>query len=117
MSYQQPPAPPPPPGGGYGQQPYGVPRQPTTPPLAIVSLVLGILGVFPCCGVLVFGIGAAVTGYLAKKEIAGSQGLKKGAGLAQAGFILGIVGIALGVLVWILNLSGAIDTSFTTNTN
>jgi len=115
MSYQ---APPPPPDGGYGQQPYGgVPQPVQTSPLAIVSLVLGILGVFPCCSVLVFGIGATITGYLAKKDIAQSNGLKKGAGMAQAGFILGIVGIVLGVLIWVLNLTGAIDSTFTTNVN
>ncbi|CUR54054.1 conserved hypothetical protein [metagenome] len=114
MSYQPPPPPPP---GGYGQPPYGgmPPQQPTTPPLAIVSLVLGILGVFPCCAILVFGIAAVVTGHLAKRDIAASQGYKKGAGLAQAGFILGIVGIVLGIVWWVLTAFGSMDTSFTTN--
>jgi len=103
--------------GGYGQQPpsYGMPTPGAgagkTPPMAIVSLIAGILGI-PCCGCFVFGIVAAVTGYLAKKEIAESQGTKGGANLAQWGFILGLVGIGLGVLVTILRLTGVIDTSY-----
>jgi hypothetical protein len=107
MSYEPPP---PPPGGGYGQQPgYGAPQPQSTSVLAVVSLVTGILGVFPCCGIFVFSIAAAITGFLAKKEIAESSGAKKGAGLAQAGFILGIVGLALGGLYWILVVAGTLD--------
>jgi len=105
MSYE---APPPPPGGGYGQPQYGA--QPAkTSVLAIVSLVTGILGIFPCCGLFVFGIAGAVTGYLAKKEIAESNGAKTGAGLAQWGFILGVIGIALSVLYWVLVAAGTLD--------
>jgi hypothetical protein len=101
MSYQ---APPPPPDGGYGQQPgygYGAVPQKTSV-LAIISLVTGILGIVPCCTVFVFGIAATVTGYLARNEIATSQGAKKGAGLAKAGLILGIIGIVLSIAYWIL---------------
>ncbi len=117
MSYEAPPPPPPPPppGGGYGQPPYGASQPASTSVLAIVSLVLGILGIIPCCGVLVFGIGAAITGNLAKKEIASSNGLKKGAGMAQWGFILGLIGIALGVLYWIGIATGTVNASFSTN--
>ncbi len=116
-----------PPAGDYGQQPgyggynapppqFGAPPQGAgkTPPLAIVSLIAGILGI-PCCGCFVFGIAAAITGYLAKKEIAESGGTKGGAGLAQWGFILGLVGIGLGVVVTILQLSGAIDSNYSYN--
>ena len=52
---------------------------------------------------------AVVTGYLAKKEIAGSGGAKTGGGLAQAGFILGIVGVVLGLVLLILQVSGAVN--------
>lgn len=108
------------PAGGYGQQPpsYGMPTPAAgsgkTPPMAIVSLVAGILGI-PCCGCFVFGIVAAITGYLAKKEIAESQGTKGGASLAQWGFILGLVGIGLGILSTILSLTGVIDTNYNYN--
>lgn len=100
-------APPPP---GYGQQQYGM--APRTNPLSIVSLVTGIIGVFPCCTILVFGIAAAITGYLARNQIAASNGQQKGDGMAKAGLILGIVGIALGVLVWILNLAGVLSSNY-----
>jgi putative exporter of polyketide antibiotics len=79
-----------------------------------VALVTGILGI-PCCGCFILGIVAAVTGYLAKKEIAESNGAKTGAGMAQAGFILGIIGIALSVIALALRVTGVIDTTYTTD--
>ena len=83
---QQPPGYPPPGApGGYGQAP------PQTSPLAIVSLVLGIVG-FLCCTFFVLSIGAVVTGFLARKQIEESQGRLKGSGMATAGLILGAVG-------------------------
>jgi len=110
---QQPPPPgqqPPPPGygydQGYGQQP------PKNSVMAISSLVLGILG-FVCCGCGLFSIAAIVLGVLGKKEIAESNGAKTGAGMAQAGFILGIVGIAISVLYWILYAAGVFDFTYT----
>lgn len=107
--------PPPPPGGSYGEPPQYGGGSPQTSTMAVVSLITGILGI-PCCGWLVLSIVAVVTGYLAKKEIAGSGGAKTGGGLAQAGFILGIVGVVLGLVLLILQVSGAVnynwDTSF-----
>lgn len=116
MSYQTPP--PPPPDGGYGQPAYGgVPQQPKNSPLAIASLVLGIIGMIPCFyGCFVFAIAAAVTGFIAKGQISGSNGAQKGAAQAQWGWILGLVGIALGVVYWILFATTDIfDFSYTTN--
>lgn len=104
MSYNEPPnygTPPPPPPGGYGapgQPGYGGQPQQTSV-MAIISLVTGILGLL-CCTWFVFSIAAAILGFLGKKEIA--EGRKTGKGLAQAGFILGIVGIVLGVIVWVV---------------
>jgi hypothetical protein len=69
--------------------------------MAIISLVTGILGIL-CCGWFVFSIAALILGFLGKKEIDDSQGAKKGGGLALAGLILGGVGIALGILNWVL---------------
>ncbi|MGD9961243.1 DUF4190 domain-containing protein [Nocardioides sp.] len=123
MSYQEPPPPgggypppppggnyppPPPPGGGYGQQPYGgMPGQPPrNSPLAIVSLVLGIVAIIPCFySCFVFAIAASVTGFIAKGQIDSSSGALRGRGMAQAGFILGLVAIALGIVWWILTLT------------
>jgi hypothetical protein len=110
--YGQPPSyPPPPPGapGGYGQPP-------KTSPLAIVSLVLGIIGV-PCCTFFVFGIGAAVTGFLARRQIDASQGSLKGSGMAMAGLVLGVVTIVLAIVVWILNIAGVVESNYSFETS
>jgi len=65
----------------------GGPISPQNSPLAIVSLVAGILGwtVFPLFG----SIAAVITGHLAKKEIRESAGRLNGDGMATAGVILG----------------------------
>jgi len=72
--------------------------------MALISLITGIVGVL-CCGCFILSAAALILGILGKKEIADSGGLKTGAGMAQAGFILGIVGLALGVVYWILNIA------------
>lgn len=61
--------------------------------LAIVSLVLGIL----CC-IPFAGIGAIITGVIARNQIAASGGQQKGAELAMVGIVLGALGMVLGVL-------------------
>jgi hypothetical protein len=113
----QPPGyPPPPPGapGGYGQGGYGVPQK--TSPLAIVSLVLGIVG-FICCTFFVLSIGAVVTGIIARKQIAEAPGTYKGSGMATAGLVLGVLGIIVGIVLWILNLNGMGNSDFTFETS
>lgn len=67
-----------------GQQPRGAAGVPTNP-LAIVSLVSGIL----CCIPFVAPITAIVTGAIAINQIDQSAGSTKGKGLAVAGIILG----------------------------
>jgi hypothetical protein len=99
---------PPPPGDYGGQQPYGGygGAQPqSTSVMAIISLVTGIIGIFPCCTIGIFSIAAIILGYLGKKEINESNGAKKGGGLATAGLITGIVGLVLGIAYWILVLA------------
>jgi hypothetical protein len=115
MSYGQPPPPPPPPEGPqYGAPPPGYGAQPPkNSVMAIVGLVLGIIGVIPCFwGCLIFSIGGVVFGLLGKKDVRESNGTKKGANLAQWAFVLGLVGIALGILYWILVATGVIDISY-----
>ena len=63
------------------------------------------------------GIAAVVTGFLARKQIAESQGHLKGGGMATAGLVLGVISIVLAVVVWVLNLTGAMDNSFYFDTN
>jgi hypothetical protein len=71
--------------------------QTSTPnsPMALVSLVAGILGVsiFPFLGSII----ALVTGFIAQKEIRESGGSLAGGGLATAGIVLGALGILLGI--------------------
>lgn len=107
-----PPAPPPPsvvkpppsqfPTGYSGPPPTGFsvsnPAAGQTNPLAITSLVLGIL----CC--LPFSIGALITGTMAHQQIAASGGQQKGKELATAGMILGGLGVTLSLLSLFGNL-------------
>ncbi len=64
-------------------------------PLAIASLVLGIVGLL-CCGV-VLGAGGAVCGHIALNQIRTKGGA--GAGLAKAGLILSYIAIALNFIM------------------
>jgi hypothetical protein len=100
MTEQTPP--PPPPGGGYGQQPYGAPAPGGNNKLATWALVTGILSLL-CCSPL--GVVAIILGRKAEQEIRVTG--QAGAGLAKAGFILGIVALALLVLQIILFATGA----------
>jgi len=117
-----PPPPPPPPAPPYGSAPppYGAPQPgygapppgygypgggmavPSSNQKALWSMILGIVSLF-CCGVIT-GIVAIVLAQQAKKEIAASGGMQTGAGQAQAGFVLGIIGVALtvvGLFAWV----------------
>jgi hypothetical protein len=113
VSYSEPPPPPPqygapvPPAGGMPPKRSG---------MAVAGLVLGIIGVIPCFwGCFIFSILGVVFGQLGKRDIASSGGAKTGEGMAKWGFILGIIGLALGVLYWILAASGAIDFNYSTD--
>jgi Domain of unknown function (DUF4190) len=82
-----------------------VPPIPHVPPndvYAVWSIVLGLLGIF-CCGLLA-AIPAIVLAVQSKKRIAASNGEMKGDGMAQAGFIMGIVGVALQVIALLVAL-------------
>ena len=105
MSYNEPP-PPPPPGYGAPQPPYGA--QPAgTSQKAVWSLVVGVLSLL-CCSPL--GIVAILLGRSAKDDIARTgQG---GAGLAQAGFVIGIVALVFLVVQIILVSTGVFDLTF-----
>jgi hypothetical protein len=106
---------PPPPPGGYPPAPggYGGPPQPNKK--ALWSMIVGIaslvLGLF--CGFLVVGsIVAIVLGFIARGEIASSNGTQTGNGQALTGIITGFVLIALVILGIILIATGAIDYNF-----
>lgn len=90
--------------GSYGAPGYGTSGQAAAQQnqKALWSMILGILGLV-CCGVFT-AVPATILGHLAKQEIAAAGGRESGSGMAQAGFVMGIIGIALsvlGVVVWI----------------
>jgi hypothetical protein len=67
-----------------------------TSPLAIVSMVAGILGFMGLP--IIASIVAILTGYLARKETRSSPPKAAGDGMATAGIIMGWVQIALSVV-------------------
>lgn len=69
---------------------------PQTSVLAVVALVAGILGLF-FFGSLV----AVICGHIARSQIRDSQGQQTGDGMALAGLILGYIGLALTILVFL----------------
>ena len=87
---------------GYGQG-YGWPGMPMAPQngMGTASMVLGILACALFCfyGVVsvVLGILAVVFGVKGRRKA--EQGLANNHGQAQAGFVMGIIGIILGVVV------------------
>lgn len=128
MSYSDTPPPPPPPpgsggpgggyGGGYGDGYGGYPgggyggyAQPQTSKKAIWALVTGILGF--CCGPS--AIVAIVLGVMGKRDIAASNGSLKGAGMAQAGLVLGIIALVLSLIYYLLLATGHGSFSFDTS--
>jgi hypothetical protein len=86
-----------------------------TPSRATVSLVLGILSLV-LCG-LFTGIPAIVMGRRATREIDASGGTLGGRGIAQGGFITGIIGtvlttIPLLIVVFVFALGGIVSSQF-----
>jgi hypothetical protein len=100
QGYAQPP--------GYGMPgPAGYPMGPaTTHPLAIVSLVAGLVVCFPGAG-----LAAIICGFVGRSAIAKNPERYTGGGMALAGIILGFVHIAGWVLyvllVIVLGIIGA----------
>lgn len=80
----------------YSERPPGLPAEIPNNSTALISLIAGILGltILPVVGSIV----ALITGATAKREIRESAGTQGGEGLAQAGIILGWIGIGLAVL-------------------
>ncbi len=69
---------------------------PRVHPLAIASLVAGILSMLSCCccGIgLAFGIGAIVCGIIAKGAVTSNPQMYKGSGLAISGIVCGVLGM------------------------
>jgi hypothetical protein len=75
------------------QQPNIVPPR-RTEPLAVGSLVLGILGLVTGLALILSPIALAM-GIRAKQRITASGGMMEGYGIAQAGFVLGVIGTVI----------------------
>jgi len=75
--------------------------------IGVWGLVTGILGIVPCCTLFVFSIAAIVLGVLGRKAF--QRGEATNGGMATAALILGIVGVVLGVIVWIANAANILS--------
>lgn len=79
--------------------------------VAVISLIvsiLGLVGILPLVG----SLAGIITGRIARQEIANSGGTQSGEGLAQAGEVLGWIGLALvavGLCIGLLVFSGAVS--------
>jgi hypothetical protein len=90
------------PFGETGHPPPGWSGPPVAPgrdPGAVRSLVLGIIGLL-CCPII-FSVGAIYEGTQCRKRIRQSDGRLEGDDLALVGLILGVIGLAL-MPVWFL---------------
>ncbi|GHA47651.1 DUF4190 domain-containing protein [Streptomyces purpurascens] len=93
-------------GSGYPQAGYGWPGMPPAPQngMGIAAMVLGIVS---CTLFCLYGIVSLVTGILAvvfgiKGRKRAEAGVATNHGQAQAGLIMGIIGIILGITVIVL---------------
>jgi hypothetical protein len=82
---------------------------PPTDGMAIASLVLGIVA-FPgiCCYGIVgiaFGVTALILGRISVGKIRAANGMIGGYGLAQAGWICGLVAAVLGAIYLIIQIA------------
>lgn len=84
---------------GYGQMPFQ--PAPPTEGTAVAAMVIGIIGLAGAC---MYGLGTIISpvalflGRSSMKKIDASQGQLAGRGMAQAGFIMGIIGTVILVL-------------------
>lgn len=90
------------PGGAPGWPGYGY-GPPHTNGLAIASLVIGLVG-WPFCGI--GSVVAIVLGYIARSQIKQSWGRQTGSGMATAGIVLGFLGTAFMLVIFITSLFG-----------
>ena len=91
---------------GYGGYPTA---KPPTEGMAIAALVLGIISIPGICCYGIVGVAAGVTaivlGRMALTKITTSGGTIGGRGFAQAGWICGLVGAVLGLIIGLIQLA------------
>ena len=78
------------------QEQYGYNASPPTSGMAIISLISSVAGmtILPTIGSVI----GLVLGYIARRQIVESRGAVGGSGLAQAGIIVGWIGIAMSLV-------------------
>lgn len=83
-------------------QPVSAPPPRETNPLALISMIAGIIGVtlLPFLASIV----AIITGHLARGEIRRNPARYSGDGMAVTGLVLGYIGVVLTVLVIVIFL-------------
>lgn len=74
----------------------------TNPPLAVWSLVLGIVSII-CCGPIA-GIPAIICGHMARSRIKMEPDSLTGDGMAMAGLIMGYFSIIIFILAFFIGL-------------
>lgn len=88
-------------------------RHGQTSPMAIISLITGILAVIctilfclPCTLILafIFSLAAAVLGFISLRQINNSEGALTGRGLAIAGLIAGLVSLVGAIVLTIIGI-------------
>jgi hypothetical protein len=77
---------------------------PRTPGQAYAAMILGIIGLFPLCPVILSVI-ALILGFTAKNEIDRSNGQLGGSGIAMAGIVTGAIGTAFYLLIFLVVLA------------
>lgn len=92
------PPPPPPPAPAAAAQ---------SKTLAIVSLILGLLSLL-CCSSFIFGLGAIITGFMARGKASKDPANYGGGGMALVGIIAGFISLILGAIVLVLYFVGAL---------
>jgi hypothetical protein len=94
------------PAPGYGGY---APAGPPTDGMAVAALVLGIISIpgVCCYGIvgLAAGITAVILGRMSLRKITAAGGMIGGRGLAQAGWICGLVGAVLGGLYGLFTIA------------
>ncbi len=94
---------------GPAHDPFRLGARQETNGQAIGALVAGIVGV-PLCFCGIPSIIAIVLGFLAMNETKRTG--QDGHGMALAGVIIGVIGLALAVLTWIVSAAGHTDGSY-----
>jgi len=69
--------------------------EPRLMPLALAALICGIVSIVAYYGAFVLGVLAIVFGAVAMYKIRQNPGVYRGRGMALAGFILGIISLAV----------------------